>query len=82
MRPIALTWSAILTSAALLRSPTTVPAELDATSANVAARSADRGVQNHLVAVANKRLRRRAAQPVHAAGDEDECHQLLLRLSI
>jgi hypothetical protein len=35
-----------------------------------------------LVAVANKRLRRRAAQPVRAAGDEGERHQLLLSMSI
>jgi hypothetical protein len=39
MRPVALTWSAmLLTTAALRRSPTTIPAERDASSAMVAAR--------------------------------------------
>jgi len=82
MRPMALTWSAtLLTSAALLRSPTTVPAERDARSVNVAARSADRACSTTWWRSPISDCAA-AAQPVRAAGDEDERHQLLLSMSI
>ena len=37
------------------------------------------GVQHHFVAVIKERLRRRAAEPIRAAGDEDNSHQLPYR---
>src|SRR6516162_3647107 len=40
------------------------------------------GVQHHLMAVIKKRLRRRAAEPVRAASDEDDRHPLFLLMSV
>jgi len=35
-------------------------------------------MQHHLVAAIEKRLRRRSAEPIRAAGDEHEGHSILL----